>query len=63
MSQSCCRGVLRTSPGEHHVGCHFERLVAKLSRPLGFPQRSRVHRGVRLVLLHGWAQKIPKSNG
>ena len=63
MSQGCCRGVLRTSPGERHAGCHLERLVAKLSQPLGFPRGSGVHRWVRLVLLHRTGSIIPKFNG
>ena len=52
-----------TSPGERHQCYHLRRLVPEFSQPRGFPQRSGVHRWVRLVLLRGWAQKIPKSNG
>ena len=38
MSQSCCRGVLRTSPGEHHAGCHSEGSFRNYLGPQAFPR-------------------------
>ena len=33
VSQSCCRGVLRTSPGEHHAGCHLDGSFRNYVKP------------------------------
>ena len=45
------------------MGCHLARLVAQLSQPPGIPQRSGVHRWIRLDLLSVafWLKQAPGS--
>ena len=38
MSQSCCRGVLRTNPGEYHAGSHAEGSFYNYLSPQTFPR-------------------------